>query len=198
MDIKGLDYNTQREPLVLPEYGREIQKMIDLALQLPTKAERQRCAETIVKIMATKSPQPKDSKGYKRRFWDHLAIMSNFQLDIDYPYDITNAIKIATKPNKVPYQHNRIKVRHYGKMLCEMFENLKTMPEGRARTMLIKATANQMKRDLYQWGHGAVENEKIADDLYQLTDGAVELDLKKFRFEKINPNDFVEKKKKKR
>ena len=98
MNIKGLDYNTQREKLVLPEYGREVQNMVDHAISLPTKEERQRCAETIIRIMDRMFPQNRDSADYEQKLWDHLAIMSGFQLDIDYPYDVSSAMKIATKP----------------------------------------------------------------------------------------------------
>ena len=86
MEIEGLDYNTQRDKLILPEYGREIQQMVDHAVSLPDKAERQRCAETIIDIMARKDSQSRNTTDYRQKLWDHLALMSNFQLDIDYPY----------------------------------------------------------------------------------------------------------------
>lgn len=198
MEIEGLDYNTQREKLILPEYGREIQQMVDHAVSLPDKAERQRCAETIIDIMARKDSQSRNTTDYMQKLWDHLALMSNFQLDIDYPCDVSKALKIATKPEPLPYQNNRIAVRHYGKMLLEVMEKLKTMPPGEARDKLVKHTANQMKRNLVQWGHGSVENEKVAADIERLTDGAIKLDLKTFRFDKISNNENAEKKRKRR
>ena len=198
MDIKGLDYNTQRAKLVLPEYGREIQQMVDHAVTLPTKEERQRCAETIIGIMGRMTPQNRENTDFKRKLWDHLALMSNFQLDIDYPFDIRQALEIVRKPEPMPYPNNKIPVRHYGKMLFDVFEKLKTMPAGDERDQLVKDTANQMKRDLMQWSHGSVNNEKVASDLATFTDGAIQLDLNTFVFEKINESDFVEKKKKKR
>ncbi|MBR1525748.1 MAG: DUF4290 domain-containing protein [Prevotella sp.] len=198
MEIEGLDYNTQRDKLILPEYGREIQQMVDHAVSLPDKAERQRCAETIIDIMARKDSQSRNTTDYRQKLWDHLALMSNFQLDIDYPCDVSKALKIATKPEPLPYQNNRIAVRHYGKMLLEVMEKLKTMPPGEARNKLVKHTANQMKRNLVQWGHGSVENEKVAADIERLTDGAIKLDLKTFRFDKISNNENAEKKRKRR
>lgn len=198
MEIEGLDYNTQRDKLILPEYGREIQQMVDHAVSLPDKAERQRCAETIIDIMARKDSQSRNTTDYMQKLWDHLALMSNFQLDIDYPCDVSKALKIATKPEPLPYQNNRIAVRHYGKMLLEVMEKLKTMPPGEARDKLVKHTANQMKRNLVQWGHGSVENEKVAADIERLTDGAIKLDLKTFRFDKISNNENAEKKRKRR
>ena len=98
MNIEGLDYNTQREKLVLPEYGREIQKMVDHCLTLTDRNERQHCAESIVSIMKRMFPEGMTQAEKDRKFWDHLAIMSGFQLDIDYPYDIAHAAQIAKKP----------------------------------------------------------------------------------------------------
>ena len=91
MNINGLDYNTQRERLILPEYGREIQNMVDYCVALPTKEERQRCAATIVATMDRMVPQNRNNANYKQKLWDHLALMSDFKLDIDWPYDISEA-----------------------------------------------------------------------------------------------------------
>ena len=97
MDIKGLDYNTQREKLVLSEYGREIQKMVDVAIGLPTKEERMRCAKSIIRQMEMKNPQIRQSEDYEQTLWNHLFLMSRGQLDIDWPYDVSEAEKISTK-----------------------------------------------------------------------------------------------------
>lgn len=186
MNIEGLDYNTHREQLILPEYGREVQKMVDHAVSLTDREERQRCAQTIVTIMDRMFPQNRENPDYKQKLWDHLAIMSNFQLDIDWPYDISGAAKIATKPEPLEYPMSQIPVRHYGKMVFELFEQLKAMPAGEERDELVRQTANQMKRDLYQWSHGSADDEKIASDLARFTDGRIQLDLDTFTFEKID------------
>jgi hypothetical protein len=185
MDIKGLDYNTQREALLMPEYGREIQKMVDHAMTLESKEERLRCAHAIVKQMENKVPQIRENANYKQTLWDHLYLMSHKQLDIDWPYDVSGAEKIHSKPQAVPLPQSQIRLRHYGRLIEELAEKLKTMPAGSEREELIRLTANQMKRDLMQWGHGSMENEKVADDLARITDGAVQLDLNSFRFEKV-------------
>ena len=140
MNIEGLDYNTQREKLIMPEYGREVQDMVDLCVNLKTKEERQACAETIIAIM---------------------------------------------KPEPMPYPMERIPVRHYGHILFEVFQRLKTMPEGEERDELIRLTANQMKIDLMTWSHGSADDVKVADDLARFTDGKVQLDLNSFVFNKI-------------
>mgnify|MGYP000045319391 FL=1 len=198
MNIEGLDYNTQREKLVLPEYGREVQCMVDYAVALPTKAERQSCANAIIAIMRRMFSQSADAEGFERKLWDHLAMMSNFKLDIDYPFDVTEAQTILSKPEPMTYPMNNIPVRHYGKMMFELFDKLKTMPEGPDRDALVRMVANQMKRDLMVWGHGSSDDEKVASDLAYFTDGKVQLDLDKFKFAKIEVKENERKRGKKK
>lgn len=198
MNIKGLDYNTQREKLLLPEYGREIQKMVDHAVGLPTKELRQECAKTIVQLMETKVPQLSDSSDFERTLWDHLYLMSHKQLDIDWPFDVTDAEKILSKPQPMKLPKENIRMRHYGKLVEQLFEKLKQMPPGDERDALTHYTANQMKRDLSAWGHGSLEDERIANDLARFTDGVIQLDLGSFRFEKLNPATEESKKSKKK
>ena len=184
MEIKGLDYNTQREKLVMPEYGREIQKMVELAISLPTKEERMQCAKAIIQQMESKNPQIRDNADYQQTLWDHLFLMSHKQLDIDWPFDVSNAEKIHSKPQPIPIvkENGQTHMRHYGRLIMETFEKLKTMPEGAERDELVRLTANQMKRDLAAWGHGLNDNEKIADDLARFTDGKIQIDLSMFQF----------------
>ena len=198
MDIKGLDYNTQREKLVMPEYGREIQKMVDHAIGLASKEERQKCAQAIVKMMETKVPQLRDNVDYHQMLWDHLYMMSRKELDIDWPFDVSAAEKIHNKPQPVPLPKDHIRLRHYGKLVEELFEKLKTMPEGEERDALTYYTANQMKRDLTTWGHGSNDDEKVANDLAYYTEGVIQLDLNNFRFEKFTLTDESKKSKKKK
>ena len=198
MDIKGLDYNTKREKLMMPEYGREIQKMVDLAVSLPTKEERQKCANTIIQLMETKVPQLTDSSDYEQTLWDHLYLMSHKQLDIDWPFDVSEAEKILSKPQPMKLPKDELRLRHYGKLVSELFEKLKSMPDGEERDALIFYTANQMKRDLATWGHGSIEDERVANDLARFTDGAIQLDLNNFKFEKITAAEESKKTKKKK
>jgi hypothetical protein len=199
MKIEGLDYNTQREKLALPEYGREIQRMVDHAKTLPYKKERQRCAQTIVAIMDRMFPQNRQNADYKHKLWDHLALMSNFELDIDWPYDIHQAVDITSRPEPMPYPMKDIAVRHYGYMVFELFDKLKQMPPGKERDELARVTANQMKRNLMLWSHGSSDDEKVASDLARFTDGKIQLDLSTFKFEKVSMRDMeVRTKKKKR
>lgn len=185
MNIEGLDYNTQREKLVLPEYGREIQSMVDHAVGIKDRAERQHCAESIIAIMDHMFPDGADAEEHYRKLWDHLAIMSGFKLDIDYPFAVKQAEDIAKRPDPMDYPKTRIPVRHYGSMMFELFDRLKNMEPGKERDELVKLTANQMRRDLAQWSHGSCDEEKVAADLARFTDGKIHLDLKNFKFEKL-------------
>ena len=187
MNIEGLDYNTQREPLLMPEYGREIQKMVDYAVTLPDRGERLRCAETIVRMMITKVPQLRENANYEQTLWDHLYLMSHKQLDIDWPYDVSEAEKILGKPEPMamPKKGSHVRLRHYGRLIEEMFEKLKAMPEGEERDELVRITANQMKRDLAAWGHGSLDDERVAVDLARFTDGKVQLDLGTMRLDRM-------------
>ncbi len=197
MNIEGLDYNTQREKLVLSEYGREVQNMVAYAMTLETKAERQKCAEAIVLTMERMAPQVRENADYKQKLWDYLALMSDFKLDIDWPYDTPQAKTINARPDNIDYPTNDIPVRHYGKIIFGLFEQLKNMEPGKERDQLTRLTANQMKRDLMQWSQGASTEEKVADDLARYTDGKIQIDLGTFKFDKIDLRE-VEKKRKKR
>lgn len=198
MNIEGLDYNTQRERLMLPQYGREIQDMVDYAVSLPTKEERQHCAETIISIMDRMNPLSRGNVDHMDKLWDHLALMSNFKLDIDYPCDVSQALKIATKPEPMSYSTSRIPVRHYGKLLFEAFDKLKTMEPGAERDAFVRSIANQMKRSLVQWGHGSSDDEKVASDLARFTNGQIQLDLDSFKFDKINERELAQPRNKKK
>jgi hypothetical protein len=196
MDIKGLDYNTQREKLVMSEYGREIQKMVELACELPTKEERLQCAQTIIKLMETKNPQLKENDDYEQTLWNHLYLMSHRELEIDWPYDISEADKILSKPEPMKLPQDSVRLRHYGRLVEELFEKLKTMPEGDERDALARYTANQMKRDLALFGHGSMDDDRVASDLARYTDGVIQIDLNDFRFEKVSMPEDKKKKKK--
>jgi hypothetical protein len=198
MNIEGLDYNTQRERIKLNEYGREIQQMVDYCVTIPDREERQACAEAIIDTMRKMNPSDQNINDRMQTLWDHLALMSDFKLDIDYPVEITTAEQMASKPEPVAYPNTRIPVRHYGRALFEVFETLKTMEPGEERDTLVRMTANQMKRCLLLWGHGNGDDEKVADDLARFTDGVIQLDLDSFRFDRIDVQSIAQQAKQKK
>ena len=198
MTFDGLDYNTSRSKLRMPEYGRCIHLMVEHCVALESKEERQQCAQSIIDAMARMKPEIKNQPDYVNKLWDHLAIISNFKLDIDYPCDVTTAEKIAEKPNPIPYPAQRIPVRHYGALVFRTLEHLKGMAPGPERDELTRLVANQMKRDIDTYGNAAPDNERVISDIRYFTDGVIEIDPTKFVFEYINLNNLLDDKKKKK
>lgn len=170
-----MDYNTQRPRLVLPEYGRLVQNMVDYAVGLTDRAQRQALAETIVNVMAGFFPAGRSQPDFRHKLWDHLALMSGYRLDVDYPYPVTPK-QADTAPKRLPYPQSRIKFRHYGLLIEELTRKLKEMPEGEERRQLALLVAGQMKRSLSEWNKDALNDRKIVDDLARYTDGAVVLE----------------------
>ncbi len=198
MNIEGLDYNTQREKLRMPEYGRSIHQMVEYCIGIEDRAERQLCAENIVYAMELLNPSLRHQADYKQKLWDHLAIMSDFKLDIDYPYDITTAEKIAERPSPLAYPKRSIPVRHYGSLVFHTLNHLKTMEPGEERDELTRLVANQMKRDLMMYGNASPDNERVISDIARFTDGVIQIDPSTFTFEFIVVDKKTEQKGKKK
>ena len=172
----SLQYNTQKEKLILPEYGRNIQQMVDYCVTIPDREERTRCAYTIIQIMGNLFPQIRDSDDYKHKLWDHLAIMSDFKLDIDFPYEVVKKENLESKPQKVEYKLDHIKYRHYGKLIEMMIDEACKYPEGDEKNALVSLIANHMKKLIFSINKDGVEDEKILKDLYHYSKGKINLD----------------------
>ncbi len=156
----------------LPEYGRSLQKMVDYAVQIQDKDERNLAVKTIIDIMGMMYPYLRDINDFKHKLWDHIAIMSDFQLDIDYPYDPPKPETFSEKPQLVPYTQSNIKFRHYGKIMEQLIANTVNMEdENPAKSQHTDQLANQMKKAYLLWNKDAVEDEKIFDDLNALSNG---------------------------
>ena len=197
MQLDGLDYNTGREKLRLKAYGRNIQQLVESCMTLPTKHERQLCAEEIITIMRRAIPSTQNQKDRIPVLWYHLALMSNFKLDIDYPVDIVREDKMATPPDHIEYTNKRrMPIRHYGRLLFDIFQQLKEMPEGATRDRLVQITAGQMYRSLVMWGMATADKEKVASDLARFTDGVIQVDPQDLRFEVSGGNNKKKKKRK--
>ena len=177
-----MKYNTQREKLQMPEYGRGIQQMIEYAVTIEDRAERQRCAESIFSVMMDMQPQLREQPDYKHRIWDHIAYISNYRLDIDYPFEITRLGYEAQKPEPMKYPMKEIRQRQYGHLIEEALKLLAEMPDGEARDELLAQVANQMKQSLFIWNRDAMDEEKVESDIAHYTGGKVKLDLENFHF----------------
>lgn len=176
-----MKYNTQQRRLPLPEYGRSVQNMVDHALTIEDRAERQRCANTIVNIMGGMFPHLRDVADFKQKLWDHLAIMADFKLDIDYPVEIVKKESLEIKPQRIPYSQHDIRFRHYGRFVQDMIKLAVDYQEGEERNLLIRMIANHMKRDYLNWNKDGVEDQKILDDLCELSGGKIKLSAEDLR-----------------
>ena len=181
---KGLDYNTQRPQLVMPEYGRIVQEMVETAINIEDRQQRQVAAGKIIRTMAAMFPKDQQTANFKHKLWNHLAYISGFRLDIDYPFNIEEAKAMDKKPEPLPYPQGRPKIRHYGKLVEESCAILSDMPEGTERDELARQTANQMRRMLLEYGHSNAREETVFSDLYRLTNGKIQLNPSMFRFDR--------------
>ncbi|MCR5820101.1 MAG: DUF4290 domain-containing protein [Bacteroidaceae bacterium] len=180
-----MKYNTQREKLILPEYGREIQQMVDTCMAIPEREQRQMCAETIIEIMAIMNPTVRQQPDYKHKLWDQLDILSDYNLDIDWPFERVERSAANARPRPLKYPMQRIRYRHYGHLTEAFIRKLKDMPEGEERDALTQMMANYMKRSLCNWNPDAMDEQKIAEDIFQYTDGQVTLP-EDFKFAQVS------------
>ena len=177
-----MEYNTQQRRLPLPEYGRSVQNMVDHALTIEDREERQICANTIVKIMRGMFPGLRDTAEVNQRLWDHLAIMSDFKLDIDYPVEIVRKESLDVKTERVPYPQGKLKYRHYGRFVQDMIDVACVYEDGEEKTQLVNLIANQMRKDFRLWNKDNVEPQRIADDILELSEGRLEVNVEDIRF----------------
>ena len=168
-----MDYNSNRSKLAIPEYGRNLQNMVNHILTIEDRNERNRAARTIIDIMGTMYPYLRDINDFKHKLWDHLAIMANFQLDIDYPYTPPSPEFFNTPPKRIPYDNNRIKYRHYGKTIEFLIEKAAVYENEKERDLLIKLIANHMKKSYVMWNKDSVTDDKILEDIEELSKGKI-------------------------
>ncbi|MDR1160731.1 MAG: DUF4290 domain-containing protein [Tannerellaceae bacterium] len=176
-----MNYNTELKRLALPEYGRNIQNMVDYCITIADKEERQRCANTIINIMGNMFPHLRDVNDFKHILWDHLAIMADFKLDIDYPYEIIKKENLYSKPPRIPYNNARIRYKHYGRTLELMIKKANELEVGGEKDQLIKLLANQMKRAFLTWNKESVDDRKIFKDLDELSQGRIVLNEEEYK-----------------
>lgn len=184
-----MQYNTQKPILIMPEYGRGIQEMVDVAIGLPNKQDRERCARAIVTIMARIQPQQSGQADYEQKLWNHLARISQYKLDIDYPVEIVSEEEAYAHPQPLPYPMKRIRSRHYGHLVESALEYAQSLPEGQERDTLVGMVANQMKQDLFIWNRDSMDDRLVAADISRYTHNEIQLDLKNHRFAPVGvPN----------
>jgi hypothetical protein len=190
-----MEYYTTKNKLILTEYGRNIQQMVEYAMTIEDRNERTRCVKTIINIMGNLFPHLRDVNDFKHKLWDHLAMMSNYQLDIDYPYEVVKPADLQTKPDKIPYPNRNIKDRHYGNNLPRFVKAATELENPELADKLIGILANQMKKYMVTWNKDNVEDQKIFDDIANMTDGKLMLNETTCKLKE--PKEFVAMPKKK-
>ena len=170
-----LTYKNHMKDLVLPEYGRNIQNMVDFCLTIEDRAERTRCARSIVDAMAILFPSQGDQQSYRRKLWDHLAIISNFQLDVDLPFELVKPDTFEEQPSPVTEGTNIVNRRHYGHHIEAMIERAAQMEQGEERDELVLLLANHMKKLMFALNQDDVDDAKIFKDLYEMSNGTIQL-----------------------
>lgn len=168
-----MKYNTAEKRLALPEYGRNIQNMVDYCLTIEDREERNRCANAIINTMGNLFPHLRDVNDFKHILWDHLAIMADFKLDVDYPYDIIKKENLYKRPPRLAYSNSKIKYRHYGQALEQMIRKANELEDGEEKDALVKMLANHMKRSFIVWNKDSVDDRKILTDLGELSEGKI-------------------------
>jgi len=173
--IDNLEYNTEREHLIIPEYGRHMQKMINHAKTLETKEERNKVAKGIIAVMGNMQPHLRDVPDFQHKLWDQLFIMSNFELDADSPYEIPTKEIYEERPEVLEYPQNFPKYRFYGNNIKTMIDVANTWEDGDLKEALTYTIANHMKKCFLNWNKDTVEDAVIFDHLFELSDGKLNL-----------------------
>ena len=170
-----MEYNVNRKKLEIPEYGRNLQKMVDYALTIEEREKRNIYAKIIIQTMSQVNPNCKEMADYKRTLWDHLHIMANYQLDVDCPYEKPKPEEQNQKPEKLEYKNSKIRFRPYGKNIENMIDKVIEMPEGEEKQTLIEMIAQQLKKSYLQWNINSCDDEMILSHFEQLSGGQLKL-----------------------
>ena len=165
-----MEYNTSLSKLIIPEYGRNVQKMVHSIIDIEDREKRNHQAKSIIEVMGNLNPHLRDVPDFKHKLWDHLFIMSDFHLDVDSPYDRPSKESFEEKPEMLKYSDNNIKFRHYGKILPLIIKRTIDLDEGEYKDFLVFTIANHMKKCYLTWNKANVEDEVILKHLSQMSD----------------------------
>lgn len=192
-----LEYNTQRNKLIISEYGRHIQKMVDYAISLENKNERQKIANGIIELMGELNPQYRDVEDFKHKLWDHLFIISDFKLDVDSPFPMPKVEELFKKPDSLDYPNKKIKFNHYGKIIEMLIEEAIKMEDGEIKDKLALSIANQMKKSYVNWNLDYVDDKIIINQLKILSNSKLSLQ-EGTELDKVSPPQKPNNRKKKK
>ena len=172
----NLEMNSQRPDLTIPEYGRNIQKMVEFAMTIEDREERNQCCRAILSVMGQLFPYLRDTEDYNHKLWDHLLIMSKFQLDVDSPYPKPKKEELASKPGLIPYPQGDMRFGHYGRYAEKFIAKCVAMEDGEEKQAFTQAIATLMKQNALNWNRNTVTDDVILKDMNFLAKGKLNLD----------------------
>lgn len=187
---KTFDYNTSREHLILAEYGRNVQNMVEYIVALPTKEERNRYAQVVIDMMGFLNPHLRDVADFKHKLWDHLQIISKFKIDVDSPYPSPTQEEMNFRPEVLAYPQQRIRFKHYGRTVELMIKRAKEITEPDKKQHMVNSIANFMKMAYVVWNKDHVADEQIISDLTELSKGELDLTAVVLNKVEIKPPAF--------
>ena len=173
--IYEIEYNSERPKLIIPEYGRHIQKMVDHALTIEDKEERSKIANSIISVMGNLNPHLRDVPDFQHKLWDQLFIISDFKIDVESPYGMPVKEELSESPEHLDYPQNFPKYRFYGNNIKRMIDVANTWDDGEMKEGLVMNIANHMKKCFLNWNKDTVEDYVIYNHLFELSDGKIDL-----------------------
>lgn len=187
--VQYLEYNAERPPLIIPEYGRHLQKLIDQAVAIEDRDERNKIAKYIIQVMGSLNPHLRDVPDFQHKLWDQIFIMSDFRLEVDSPYPIPSREVLQLRPDPLAYPQKSPKYRFYGNNIKYMIDVANNWEDGELKSALIKVIANHMKKSYLSWNKDTVTDAVIFEHLYELSGGKI--DLMQSSEELVNTTDLM-------
>ncbi len=193
MQERKFTYNTDWEPLVIPEYGRYIHKMVAYLKTIKDRDLRNKNAQAVINLLGRQNPHLRDVPDFQHKLWDHLFIMAGFDLDVDSPFPKPSPEKLKARPEKLPYPKTGYQFRYYGQIIKKMIDEAVKWEEGELKDLLIRTIANHMKKNYLTWNKDTVSDEVIFEHLRILSNGKI--DLKPEEYELLDAGQLVKKRK---
>lgn len=175
IDTCKLLYNTERVRLYIPEYGRNVQKMVDYLKTIEDRDKRNEQAKAVIKVMEIINPAVKLQENYEHKLWDHLHIISGFSLDVDSPYPVPAPESLNEKPMMVPIEKRPIKATHYGRNIERLVDLVASTPDGEVKTEMIRTLALYMRQQYLIWNKDSVSDQTIFQDIERLSDNRIKV-----------------------
>lgn len=171
----ALEYNSERSALIIPEYGRHLQKMVEHAVSIEDDKERNKVAQSIIAVMGNMNPHLRDVPDFQHKLWDQLFIISDFKLDVDSPFPKPTRELLAERPDRLDYPENNAKYRFYGNNIKRMIDEVKDWEEGPLKEAIVLSIGNHMKKSYLNWNRDSVDDKVIFDHLKDLSNGKLNL-----------------------